>query len=113
MILKADLIKLSRKWTDLTRDMTTPCPISFSDDELTECLRLERAQSEADEQFQACQEAIGVGREGWVPLENYDEAKRSEKKLKADALDAAETEEEQKRLQENWIFDDFCEEEYM
>ncbi|KGO63638.1 Aminoglycoside phosphotransferase [Penicillium italicum] len=111
--LTADLIELSRKWTDLTRDMTTPCPISFSDDELTECLRLKRAQSGADEQFQACQEAIGVGHEGWVPLANYDDAKRSERKLKADALDAAETEEEQTRLQENWIFDDFCEEEYM
>ncbi|KAJ5218702.1 uncharacterized protein N7498_000801 [Penicillium cinerascens] len=111
--LTADLITLSRKWTDFARDAKTPCPISFSDDELTECSRLERAQSESDEQFRACQEAIGVGHEGWVPLENYDEAKRSERKLKADTLDAAETEEERTRIQENWIFDDFCEEEYM
>jgi len=33
--------------------------------------------------------------------------------MKADALDAAKTEEEKARIQENWIFDDFREEEYM
>jgi hypothetical protein len=73
---------------------------------------LENAQSEADEQFQVCQEAIGVGNEGWVPIAYYDEAKRCERKLKADALDAAE-DEERARIKENWIFDDFCEEDYM
>ncbi|CDM36121.1 unnamed protein product [Penicillium roqueforti FM164] len=73
-----------------------PCPISFTDNELIECLRLERAQSEADTQFQACQEAVGVGHEG---------------KLRADALDMAETE-ERTRIQENWIFDDFSEDDY-
>jgi hypothetical protein len=51
--------------------------------------------------------------EGWVPTAHYDEAKQRERNLKADALDAAETEEERARIQENWIFDDFCEEEYM
>lgn len=35
-----------------------------------------------------------------------------ERKLKSDALDAAETG-ERIRIQENWIFDDFCEEDYM
>lgn len=64
--LKTDLIILSRKWTDLTHDAKVSCPISFSDKELTECPRLARAQSEVDEQLQACQEAIGVGHEGWV-----------------------------------------------
>lgn len=111
--LKADLITLSSKWTDLTHDAKASCPVSFSDDELMECPRLARAQSEADEQLQACQEAIGVGHEGWVPLEDYDQAKRRERSLKTDALEAAETEEERIRIQENWIFDDFSEEEYM
>ncbi|EEH10506.1 conserved hypothetical protein [Histoplasma capsulatum G186AR] len=111
--LKADLVALSRNWRKVDRGARTPCPIFFSDDELSECLRLEREQSEADEQFQACQEAIGVGSEGWVPVTHYDEAKEREQKLKADALDAAETEEERVKIQENWIFDDFCEEDYM
>lgn len=64
MTLKADLVTLSSNWKDVTRDARAPYPISFSDNELTECPRLERAQSKADEQLQACQEAIGVRHEG-------------------------------------------------
>lgn len=110
--LKADLVTLFTKWTEVTGDARALCPISFTDDESMECLQLERAQSEADEQYQACQEAIGVGHEGWVPVAHYDEAKACERKLRADALDAAETEEERIRIRENWIFDDFSEEDY-
>jgi hypothetical protein len=36
-----------------------------------------------------------------VPLADYDKAKRSERKLKADALDAAKTEEEKTRIPED------------
>lgn len=110
--LKADLVTFFTKWTEVTSDARALCPISFTDDESMECLRLEQAQSEADEQYQACQEAIGVGHEGWVPVAHYDEAKACERKLRADALDAAETEEERTRIRENWIFDDFSEEDY-
>ncbi|KAI2699389.1 hypothetical protein CBS147332_8275 [Penicillium roqueforti] len=85
--------------------------VTLFNNELIECLRLERAQSEADTQFQACQEAVGVGHEGWVPIAHYDEAKARERKLRADALDMAETE-ERTRIQENWIFDDFSEDDY-
>lgn len=59
-----------------------------------------------------CQEVIGVGEEGRVPTIMYDEAKKRERTLKADALDEAETD-ERARIEENWIFDDFCEEDYM
>ncbi|OOQ90203.1 phosphotransferase [Penicillium brasilianum] len=108
-----NLVTLSKNWTEVNRDAKAACLISFSDDESTECLRLVRAQSEADEQFKACLEAIGARAEGWVPVTHYDEAKTCERKLKADALDAAETEEARARIEENWIFDDFCEEDYM
>lgn len=110
--LKADLANLFKKWTEVARNARAPCPFSFTDDELTECLRIERVQYEADEQFQAYQEAIGAGREGWVPVACYDESKRRERELRAYAINAAETEDERKIIQENWIFDDFNEEEY-
>lgn len=48
-----------------------------------------------------------------MPTAFYDEAKRRERNLNVDALDAAETDEERARIQENWIFDEFCEEDYM
>ncbi|KAF1918728.1 hypothetical protein BDU57DRAFT_511458 [Ampelomyces quisqualis] len=115
--LKVDLINLTRSWNEFTtstsNDARPPsCPIAFSEAEVSKCLRLHAAQVEADEQLQACRNVVGIGPEGWVPLEQYDEIKRQEMKLKADALEAAESEEEREKLCEHWIFDDFDEEEY-
>ncbi|KAF2437996.1 hypothetical protein P171DRAFT_467594 [Karstenula rhodostoma CBS 690.94] len=117
--LKADLISLSENWSSIAApepgasgDTRTLCPISFTEDEVTECKRLNAAQIEADEQLQACRDVIGIGPEGWVPLEYYEETKQRALKLKADALEAAESEEERVRLGEHWIFDDFDEEVY-
>ena len=45
-------------------------------------------------------------------MEQYEETKQRGLKLKADALGAAESEEERARLAEHWILDDFDEEEY-
>ncbi|KAB8277333.1 kinase-like domain-containing protein [Aspergillus minisclerotigenes] len=102
--LKADLVTLSKNWGEVTGDAGSPCPIFFSDDESSDCLRLAREQSDADQQFQACQEAIGVANEGWVPVAYYDEAKARERKLKADALDTAETEEKRARIEKKLDF---------
>jgi hypothetical protein len=112
--LKADLVRISREWTrqDPSKE-TGPCPISYSEEESTEYVRLDQAQEEADKQLQICEDFVGVGSEGWVPVEHYDEAKQREMKLKADALEAAESEEKRTRLEENWIFDDFEEANYM
>lgn len=70
-------------------------------------MRLNSAQADADEQFEAWRDAIGVGPEGWVPPHQYEEAKQRERKLKVDAINEAESDEERKRLCEHWIFDDF------
>ncbi|KAJ5928217.1 hypothetical protein N7466_007173 [Penicillium verhagenii] len=111
--LKADLVTLSKKWRELDCEKTAPCPLQYSDEESLECLRMEQEQSEADEQLQAAQEVIGVGSEGWVPVGQYDHARGCERKLKAAALEVAETDEDKAIVQANWIFDDFSEEDYM
>ncbi|KAJ0417258.1 kinase-like domain-containing protein [Aspergillus carlsbadensis] len=111
--LKADLVRISRIWTGLDFKETSSCPIDYSEEESAEYLRLDHAQDEADEQLQTCQDIVGVGSEGWVPVEHYGEAKQRERKLKVDALEAAETEEERLGLEQNWIFDDFEEDDYM
>lgn len=117
--LKADLITISERWAEITADSDIDdgqteenCPISFSDEEILECLRLNEAQIEADEQLQECQDIIGVCGEGWTPIASYDKAKAREKKLKMETFQAAETDEERRRLEENWIFDDFSESDY-
>ncbi|KAL5383085.1 hypothetical protein DPSP01_006067 [Paraphaeosphaeria sporulosa] len=117
--LKADLIYLMENWSSIAApelsargDSKVSCPFSFLEDEVTECKRLHAAQIEVDEQLQACKDVVGISPEGWVPLEQYEETKQRELKLKADALEAAESEEERARLSEYWIFNDFDEEEY-
>lgn len=111
--LKAGFVALSRAWEKINPGTKEACPVSFTNEESTKYLQMEHAQLEADEQFQQCKEAIGVGSEGRVPNEYYEDAKECERKLKADALDAAETDEERQHLIDNWLFDDFSEEEYM
>jgi hypothetical protein len=119
VILKADLICLTKNWSEVvppksstSDDAVVPCPITFSEDEMSECLRLHTAQMEADEQMQACRDVVGVETEGWVPVEQYDETKQRETKLRSDALVAAECEDERQKLCEHWIFDDFDEDVY-
>ena len=118
--LKANLIQLTNNWSDIASsksstnsDATASCPITFSADEMSDCLRLVSAQLEADEQLEACKGVIGVGPEGWVPSDQYEEAKQRESKLKVGALEAAESDEERARMCEHWHFNDFPEEEYL
>jgi len=73
-------------------------------------LRLQAAQVEADEQLQACRDIMGMGTEGWVPLEEYDGIKGRERQSRADTIEAAETEEERRALDAHWMFDDVDEE---
>lgn len=87
-----------------------PCLILFSNEEENEALRLEAAQMEADEQLQACRDIIGIGTEGWVPVEQYEATKGRERKFKADTMETADIEEERRALEENWMFDDVDEE---
>ncbi|KAF2622106.1 hypothetical protein BU25DRAFT_352810, partial [Macroventuria anomochaeta] len=117
--LKADLVELGQNWPNITAsnlstndDASPLCPISFSKDDVKDCLHMNAAQIEADEQLQACRDAIGIGHEGWVPLDQYNEVKQRASKLKADALEAAGSEQERLMLHEHWIFDDFDEDEY-
>ena len=100
-------------WTDIaSEDGNVSCPISFEEDEVSESMRLHGKQVEADEQLQVCREGVGVGSEGWVPMEMYDEAKERERNLKTDAIEAAESEEGREKLIDHWIFGDEDEGEY-
>ncbi|EUC48494.1 hypothetical protein COCMIDRAFT_87131 [Bipolaris oryzae ATCC 44560] len=117
--LKNDLVYLTKKWDKVvasksnTGDETSHlCPIAFSEDEVAECLRLNDAQLEADKSLRNYRDFIGIGIEGWVPVEQYDEIKQREQEFKADVLEAADAEGEGEKIREHWIFDDFDEEEY-
>lgn len=113
--LKRDLISLTRLWSRITQpqslstgaDARIPCPITFEEEEKRECERLSAAQVEADEQFQDGLDVVGATSDGWVPAERYEEARRRERKIRADCLEGAETDEERETIREHWLFDDF------
>jgi len=110
------LAQLANNWSRIahsasstTDDVRLTCPIAYSEDEVSDCMRLNSEQAKADEQLDAYAEILDVDRS----LDKYDEAKQKEKKLKASVLDSADFDDRRKVLCENWIFDDFDEEEYL
>lgn len=109
--LQADLVQLSREWSDNMASKAV-CPLTFSNQEASESLQLARSMEEADSQFQSCLEVVGAGPEGWVPTDQYDDARQREQQLRADTFEEAESELERKQIEDHWIFDDFDETEY-
>jgi hypothetical protein len=79
--LKADLVELTRQWSRLVPSSTSTihsqCLIEFSEKDAVESLNLARATDAADSQFQDCLELVGVGNEGWVPVEQYANSKEA------------------------------------
>ena len=114
--LKADLIQAVQHWAKLTADeggQIPPCPIYYPEDEIKECLSLHAFHAEADEQLEQSRDVIGVGAEGWVPVDQYEAAKERSDKLKADALEEAESDLDRAQILEHWPFDSHDEDEYL
>ena len=76
-------------------------------------MKLDAQQTGADEVLERVRNIIGLGPDGWVPAEHYEEAMACNKKMKEGALASAESEEERAQIAAHWVFDDMDEEEYM
>lgn len=113
--LKADLIEATETWSRIAAPgadgTVAPCPISYSKEEIAECLRLYRKIREIDEQEENMKGSLGVGHDGWVPNERYKESKALNAKMKAYALEFAESDFERQMLDRHWPFDDQDEQE--
>ena len=112
LALKVALIEATKNWESLTGG-GVPCPIVFDDRDVCETMELDAKQSGADKILEACQNIVGCGVEGWVPAKNYEEAMARSRKLKDEALDAAESEKERAEITAHWLFDDMDETKYM
>ncbi|KAF9811121.1 hypothetical protein IEO21_06639 [Rhodonia placenta] len=111
--LKAALIRATETWETLAGD-DAPCPIAFDAEDVCETMKLHGALEESDRLVEAWQKASGLGPEGWVPTQHYEEAMALCKRMKESALASAETtEEERVQIAAHWPFDDMDEEEYM
>ena len=79
--LKADLILAMQNWDGLTAkpESSVPvpaccCPISFTEQEVNETLRVDLLLKEVDIDMENVRDGIGIGSDGWVPMEDYESA---------------------------------------
>ncbi|EME44740.1 hypothetical protein DOTSEDRAFT_129306 [Dothistroma septosporum NZE10] len=110
--LRSSLIFVKQHWSQFCPDTSVPCPITFTQEEEMECLRLDDAEQQGVEQLEEFKRTIGLGPEGWVSNENYDGAKEAIARMKQLSLEQAESEEEITAIRDHWVFDDMDEEEY-
>ncbi|RMY82141.1 hypothetical protein D0862_12113, partial [Hortaea werneckii] len=109
---RSSLMFVKQHWSQICSNPAVPCPISFTQEEETECLRLDDAEQQGVEQLEEFKRAIGLGPEGWVSNENHDAAREAIAKMKQMSLEQAESEEEMTAIRDHWVFDDIDEEEY-
>ncbi|KAL8851639.1 MAG: hypothetical protein Q9221_003476 [Calogaya cf. arnoldii] len=107
--LKADLIQVSRFWEQITssEDGDVPeCPLEFSEAEIKECLELAEKVQETMDHMERVRDQLGMNEMGCVLPEHYDEIKERCRVLKAQSLEAAETELEREEVLNHFPFDD-------
>ena len=109
--LKVALIRATQKWGTLT-GRNAPCPVVFDAEDERQTMELNEVQRKADKTFEIWQNMLGLGPEGWVPTQDYEEAVALCKQMKEEALMEATSEEEQAEMA-HWPWDDMDEGKYM
>lgn len=111
--LRSSLIFVKQHWRQIIGDPEVPCPITFTEQEEHECLRLDELEREAEEQLEASKEMLGLGPEGWISHENYEGAKKVVADMKEICMEQAESETERLAVRDHWVYDDMDEDEYL
>lgn len=109
--LKAEIIKVSEHWPDVASPQAKSCPfpIQYTNEEITQCLAIDEKQQEADVQMQTLRNCFTTDIDGWVPSDLYNQARARAEDVREQMLEAADTEEERKEIEENWPFQDHME----
>ena len=110
--LKLALIQATERWRALTGG-GVPCPVEFDAEDIRETRKLNEVQATADRFFEIWQNMVGLGEEGWVPTEDYEDAVAFFEKMKEEALAGAKSAEERAEIMGHWPWDDMDEEKYM
>ncbi|KAI7531858.1 hypothetical protein KC331_g13880 [Hortaea werneckii] len=96
--LKADLVMLSRNWSELTKGSiegekeNESCPISFQQQDADETMDKMLEQEDIDKKMGIIRDAIGMSTDGWVSSERYNDVVAAANDMKAQALGYAENE---------------------
>ncbi|KAH7884287.1 protein kinase subdomain-containing protein PKL/CAK/Fmp29 [Phlebopus sp. FC_14] len=105
--LKVALIQATERWEMLTGG-GAPCPVVFDAEDVRETMELNEVQRRADEALEVWQNMLGLGPEGWVPTQHYEEAVALSKQMKEKGLA-----EERAEIMGHWPWDDMDEGKYM
>ena len=105
--LKVALIQATERWETLTGGGAS-CPVVSDTEHVREMTELNEVQRRVDEALEACQNLLGLGPEGWVPAQHYEEAVALSKQMKEAALA-----EERAEIMGHWPWDDMDEGKYM
>lgn len=111
--LKSSLIFVKHRWRQICALFDTPCPITFTEEEERECLRLDELEQVVEDQLEASKAMLCLGPEGWVSHDNYEAAKAAISRMRAMCWEQAETEFERTAIQDHWVHDDMDEDEYL
>ncbi|KAF9072369.1 protein kinase subdomain-containing protein PKL/CAK/Fmp29 [Rhodocollybia butyracea] len=101
--LKLALIQATENWTALSGG-GMPCPVEFDAEEVCETKNLNEVQATADNVFAMLQNIVGLGEDGWVSTEDYEDAVAFFRRAKEEGLAGANA---------HWPWDDMDEEEYV
>jgi hypothetical protein len=109
--LKAGIIKISRSHLlDMTFSRTRKdFPVSYTGEEIVQCLAIDEKQHEADAQMQTLRDCFTTNIDGWVSPELYEQAKARAQDVRQQMIDVVDTDEERQEIEENWPFQDHIE----
>ena len=110
--LKNALIEATERWEELTGG-GVPCPVEIDAQDLRETKALNEELSAADKGFEISQSMCGLGEDGWVLAEDYENAVADLKQIKEEVLADAESEEERGEIMAHWPWDDMDETNHM
>jgi serine/threonine protein kinase len=106
--LRAQLIRVVLNWSKIrsTKLSEPDCPISYSEQEVEECLYMDAAQKKAAGNVGALQDFLGVQIDGWVPNEAYETIKETAENIKSQMIAEADSDADKKDIEDNWPFQD-------
>ncbi|KAL8951800.1 MAG: hypothetical protein Q9222_002249 [Ikaeria aurantiellina] len=110
--LKANLIGATKDWMGLFQCSNVgqkekcQCPITYCMEDQKATLDLMAGQNELDDQTDIVLSYLGIGMDGWVPVDDYDKAKQKAQEFRKTCLNAADTELERDYILNHYPFDD-------
>ncbi|EZF79840.1 hypothetical protein H110_08353 [Trichophyton rubrum MR1448] len=107
--LKGALIRIYENWHLFNAHLSEPlpCPISFTQSEIDAYYEQEPTWFEMNGLFEYWKSELGgLGDDGWVRTEAYEDTEKKSIKLKQVLLEGSDTPEEERCVQEQWPFQD-------